>query len=86
MKELTLGTKIFHIDEPNGVYELMKESPASTFWYVVYFHPSFGNVKILKDEDIGKTFFLTRGECLNARIARAKRLLELEISARERKL
>jgi hypothetical protein len=57
-----------------------------TYFYAVYFHPSFGKVKILKDEDIGKTFFFTRKECLDARISRAKRLLELEISARERKL
>jgi hypothetical protein len=34
----------------------------------------------------GRTFFLTREEMLDARIARAKRLYELEISAKERKL
>lgn len=83
---MDLGAKLYHIDEPNDEYEILKESPDSTYWYAVYFHPSFGNVKTLKDEDIGRIFFLTREECLDARIARAKRLLELEISAKERKL
>lgn len=83
---MELGTKLYHIDEPNGTYEILRESPGLTFWYAVYFHPSFGNVKTLKDEDIGRTFFLTREECLDARISRAKRLLEFEISDKERKL
>ena len=83
---MELGTKLYHIDEPNSEYEVLRESPGSTFWYVVYFHPSFGNVKTLRDEDIGRIFFLTREECLDARIARAKRLLELEITAKERKI
>ncbi len=83
---MDLGTKLYYIDGPNGVYEVTRESPGSTFWYAVYFHPSFGNVKTLKNEDIGRTFFLTREKCLDARISRAKRLLELEVSAKERKL
>lgn len=83
---MDLGTKLYHIGEPNGIYEILRESPGSTFWYAVYFHPSFGNVKTLKNEDIGRTFFLTREECLDARISRAKRLLELEVSAKEKKL
>lgn len=82
---MELGTKLYHIDEPNGIYEILRESPGSSFWYAVYFHPSFGNIKALKDEDIGRTFFLTREEMLDARIARAKRLYELEVSAKERK-
>ncbi len=45
---MDIGTKLYHIDEPNGIYEILRESPGSTFWYAVYFHPSFGNVKTLK--------------------------------------
>lgn len=36
--------------------------------------------------DIGRTFFLTREEMLDARITRSKRILALDISAKENKL
>lgn len=91
---MNLGLELYHIDKPNAQYEVIKvnkmrksDSQEDYFYaYAAYFHPSFADIKTLRKYDIGRTFFLTREEMLNARIDRAKRLLELEISAKERKL
>lgn len=79
-----IGDKFYYIDKPNNIYEVVKKS--NSFYYVAYFHPTFGDIKALRDEDIGKTFFLSREEMLDARIERARRILELEITCKERKI
>lgn len=82
---MRLGNYYFHIDEPNQRYEVVRESPAGYF-YAVLFHPSFKDVKYFTGEDINKTFFSKREDCLNARIERIKRNLQLEIDCKHRKI
>ena len=80
-----IGEKFYHIDEPNQVYEVIREKPAGYF-YAVLFHHTFMDVKHFKEADIDKVFFLNRSDCLDARINRAKRTLDLEIECKNRKI
>ena len=82
---MRLGNYYFHIDEPNQKYEVIRESPAGCF-YAVLFPPSFKDIKHFSEKDINKTFFSKREDCLNARIERAKRNLQLEIDCENRKI
>lgn len=85
MKMSLLGEKFYHIDIPNGIYEVVK-CCNSIYYYAVYFHPAFGDIKSISKYDIGKKFFRTFEEMSDARIARAKRQVELEITCKERKI
>lgn len=80
-----VGKKYFYIDEPNQEYEVIREHPKGYF-YAVLFHPTFKDVKHFKEEDVSKFFFSEREDCLDARIERAKRNLQLEIDCKNRKI
>jgi len=81
---LKIGQVYYHIDEPNQPFEVVKQHGSCT--YALLVHPSFHKSKLISEKDIGKTFFATREECLNARITRAERILENEKSFKERKI
>lgn len=80
-----IGEKYFHIDEPNQEFEVIKEQPKGYF-YAVLFHPTFKDIKHFKEEDVNKTFFSNRMDCLDARIKRAERTLQIEIDCKNRKI
>lgn len=82
---MRLGNYYFHIDEPNQKYEVIREGPAGYF-YAVLFHPSFKDIKHFTKEDIDKTFFSKSEDCLDARIERIKRKLQLEIDCKNKKI
>jgi hypothetical protein len=82
---LEIGKNIYNIDEVNHPYEVIREEPKGYF-YVALFHPSFRDIKHIKEEDMGKTFFSTRDGCYDARIKRAERKLKQELSCREKNI
>ena len=81
---LEIGQVYYHIDEPNQPFEVVKQQGSCT--YALLVHPSFHKSMLIDEAKIGKTFFPTREECLDARIARAERVLENEKSFKERKI
>lgn len=89
IEQFNIGDKIYHIDSPNHCYEVIKESPKGYF-YAVLFHPSYADIKhISRDselQDNKRQWFSTSEECLNARVARAERILQVEKDCRDRKI
>ncbi len=82
--EIEIGKEFWHIDEPNHPYEVVKKKGNN--FYALLAHPSFYNAKLITENSIGEEFFETREECLDARIKRAKRNLELEEYFKEKKI
>jgi hypothetical protein len=91
---MNLGIKLYHIDKPNATYEVIKMYNIKgvicegdyLYAFAAYCHPLSPEIKMFRKYDIGRTFFLTREEMLDARITRSKRILALDISAKENKL
>ena len=84
---LEIGTKLWHIDEPNHAFEIVKNTKSCD--YAILPHPSFHKSITVRNVDFElhsarRTIFKTKNEMLDARIKRIKRKLELELKAQER--
>lgn len=79
---LYIGKRVWHIDEPYQVFEIVCKRDGR--FYALNPHPAFVKAKLISENSLGKIFFETKEECLEARILRAKRELDLEIEYKER--
>ena len=77
--------KVYCIDEPNHAYEIVREA-SDGYYYAILFHPSHCYIKVLTESKKNETWFDTQEECLEARIKKLERDLELEKNSRMRKL
>lgn len=82
--QFKLGDSFYHIDEPNHECEVVKVK--SNYAYLLIANPSICKAFTIRTMDIGKTFFGTQEECLNARIKRLERALQVEKDCKERKI
>jgi len=71
-------TEIYHIDEPNQPYEVSDKEAGEGYFYVILYHPSAMDIKLLRDWGEGEVWFRTRKECLLARVNRYQRKLDYE--------
>lgn len=79
--QFKLEDTFYHIDYPNSVCEVIKVK--KDYAYVLIANPSICKAFTIRTIDLNKIFFKDREDCLNARIKRLERELELEKLCKE---
>lgn len=80
-----MSNVLYHIDHGISEFEkLEKKAPYGYFWCINYARPPISYM--LKDEDFNRVWFKDKGKCLDARVNRARRELDLEIEFRDKEL
>ena len=79
--QFKLGDSFYHIDFPNSECEVVKVK--KDYAYLLIANPSICKAFTIRTTDLNKTFFDSREDCIDARIQRAKRDLEFEISCKK---
>lgn len=82
--QFKLGDSFYHIYFPNSECEVVKVK--KDYAYLLIANPSICKAFTIRTIDLNKTFFDSREKCLDARIERARRDLELEISFKYSKI
>lgn len=82
--QFELGDNFYHIDYPNSKCEVVKVM--KNYAYLIIPNPSICKAFTIRTIDINKTFFEDREDCIDVRIKRIERELELEKSFKERKI